>query len=311
MPLARKVARTLTLSLSLGYVLFYFSEVLFWARVQPEDTILGWAQAWGIYSFAAYLTLVGLWRFGSDAWWKVFLVGALFGWFIEGVIVQTTYEAIPLSLSFTPLAQHALISVGVGWYVLGGIRATPSPRTVLRTSVIIGASYGLWSLNWWVADGARASVVSFAAYSTIATALLAVAYLVASRSLKPGFRPGRRAPWVAVAIVGVLFAFVVAGFPLAALVLPPLAALTVVALVRGTRGRFVPTQVTARVPGDVRTVLPLLAIPAIAVAIYALAAALGVSFKSNIVLYLVLTPAGFWAYGASVIRGWRGGSRRA
>ena len=58
----------------------------------------------------------------------------------EGIVVQTAYEDLPLSLSFTGLAWHALISVWVGWYAVrralfSGLKAT------LLLSAIIGFAY--------------------------------------------------------------------------------------------------------------------------------------------------------------------------
>lgn len=52
----------------------------------------------------------------------MFLVGAFFGWLVEGVFAMTLFGAegilFPFTISWTGLAWHAIISVVLGWYVL-------------------------------------------------------------------------------------------------------------------------------------------------------------------------------------------------
>ena len=108
-----------------GYILMFYSEFLFWARIRPKDSLLEWLMTWLVYSFLAFAFLAGMARFRVSTVWALFLAVAVFGWLAEGLIVQTAYESLPLSISslavraaFTGLAWHALISVGVGWYVV-------------------------------------------------------------------------------------------------------------------------------------------------------------------------------------------------
>lgn len=113
------VVKRLIVVLFLGYVLFFYSETMFWARWRPGDTLLGLTMTWLIYSVLAFFVLLIVNRFGVGDPYSVFLVGAVFGWLVEGVVVQTAYEAFPFQLVWTPLAWHALISVLAGVYLAG------------------------------------------------------------------------------------------------------------------------------------------------------------------------------------------------
>ncbi|MBN1266669.1 MAG: hypothetical protein JXA25_14330 [Anaerolineales bacterium] len=43
--------------LASGYVLFYYSEIVFWARIKTEDTLQTITGGWLLYSFAAWIVL--------------------------------------------------------------------------------------------------------------------------------------------------------------------------------------------------------------------------------------------------------------
>lgn len=107
MPIVKQILGVL----ATGYILFFYSELVFWVRVQPVDTLPGRISAWLAYSLLAFVFLTILMRFRVRTVWALFLAGAVFGWMTEGIVVQTAYEDLPFSLSFTGLAWHALISV--------------------------------------------------------------------------------------------------------------------------------------------------------------------------------------------------------
>jgi hypothetical protein len=97
-----------------GYILLFFSEMMFWGHMALKDlpmTLLA-------YSTIGFVFLTAVTHFRIQDKWGLFLAGALFGWLAEGVLVQTTYEELPLSLSFTGLAWHALLTIWLGWYWL-------------------------------------------------------------------------------------------------------------------------------------------------------------------------------------------------
>ena len=155
-----------------GYILFYFSELVFWARVQPTDTLPEWISTWLAYSLLAFVFLTIVARFRVHTVWALFLAGAVFGWMTEGIVVQTAYEDLPLSLSFTGLAWHALISVWVGWYAVRRALFSGLKATLARV-------YCHWNWVWTVGHimvggtgEMPAPPLEFAQYALISTLLL-------------------------------------------------------------------------------------------------------------------------------------------
>ena len=193
-----RILKNLTAILSTGYIFLYFSEHLFWARVRPDDSLLNWLTTWLAYSLSAYVFLRLVSYFRVRNIWALFLAGAVFGWLTEGVIVQTTYESLPLSISFTGLAWHALITVWLGWYAVRKALLSSSMRTTVKLAALIGLGYGLWAINWWLEpDGGVATLREFAMYSFTITTLVILAYRLANWSL---FTPIRWNKWVTVAV---------------------------------------------------------------------------------------------------------------
>lgn len=97
----RGLLRRLCLAIVTGYIFVYYSEYAFWAR--PLANIRLPDALWLLltYSFAAYvfLTLAVTLRVRSFA--TIFVVGALFGWLVEGVFVQTMYSLLPFRVCLT------------------------------------------------------------------------------------------------------------------------------------------------------------------------------------------------------------------
>jgi hypothetical protein len=194
--------KNLLLVLSTGYIFVYFSERLFWARPRPEDSLGEWLGNWIVYSLLAFVFLNLVVHFRVKNIWGLFLAGAAFGWLVEGVIVQTTYESLPLSISFTGLAWHALITVWVGWYALPKSFTSYGRLSTLKLSVVIGICYGVWAISWWLEpDGGVASLTEFAGYSLVTTLLVILAYWLANWSASEPFQP---ACWVTLSISGLL-----------------------------------------------------------------------------------------------------------
>ncbi len=170
------------LALATGYVLMYYSELVFWARFKPGDTLGGLAATWLFYSLAAYAFLSVLVFFRVHNLWGIFLAGALYGWLVEGVIVQTMYDAFPWQISWTGLAWHALLSVLVGWYWMLKALRSHAPASAWLSSAAIGLFIGFWAISWWVEEPESiTSIVDFAIFILAATILLAVGYSVIDR----------------------------------------------------------------------------------------------------------------------------------
>jgi hypothetical protein len=98
--------------------------------------------------------------------------GAVFGWLLEGVVVGTAYEILPISISFTGLAWHGLISFSFGLWALPEILSRRC--NLLFPAVIgIGLFFGAWAINWNANPNEyRASAVEFLIFAAAATALL-------------------------------------------------------------------------------------------------------------------------------------------
>ena len=303
-----KVFKNILLVLSTGYIFVYFSEHLFWARVRPDDSVGGWIGAWIAYSFLAFVFLTLVTRFKIRNIWALFLAGAAFGWLAEGVIVQTTYEMLPLSISFTGLAWHALITVWIGWYALQKSLHAAASFLTLKLSAVIGACYGLWAISWWLEpDGGVSSVVDFATFSFGATILVILAYWLANWSTTEPFEPNNWVITIISSLFGFYFLFVaVPAAPMALVILPSLLALVYMGL---RRNRL--TNADSSILNDVAGYVPvwkflsLLAIPVTGILVYILAFSLNLHWQTNWVLYLITTPLGFILLGVSLYKSWQ------
>jgi hypothetical protein len=303
-----RIIRLLTLVFATGFIFFYFSELLFWARPRPGDSPGGWLATWAAYSLMAFIFLVLVQYFRVRSIWALFLAGAAFGWIAEGVVVQTTYEQLPLSISFTGLAWHALITVWIGWYAVRKSLHSHDSLAILKICALIGLGYGLWAISWWgEPDGGVSTVLEYAAFSFIATTLAIFAYRFSDWSSSEKFNPNRWSIMIIGGLALIYFIFItIPAQPLAALILPVLLGLVYLGLRWNRQSELEGSLLD---PSDIN--IPpwnyacILAIPVCAVAIYTLAVVLDLHWRTNWVLYLVTTPAGFILFGFSLFKTWR------
>jgi hypothetical protein len=298
--------------LATGYLLMYYSEHVFWARLRPEDTVGDWLITWLAYSFAAYAFLAVATLFSVHNVWGLFLAGAVFGWLIEGVIVQTMYQNFPLQVSFTGLAWHALISVWVGWYTIPNILREGKPRKIVLVTLVFGSCYGAWAISWWVEAPAQiASVPAFAAFAFGTTLLLILAMWVEDRAWRADFTP-RRWEIIAISTLFLLyFAFVtVPAAPSALAILPPLLLAIFLALRRHRQQIQAPGLLAAR-PGLIQApyFVYLLLIPLTATLVYTLATLLNLRLPTNWLLYLITMPLGAMLFVLSLWKVWKSSSK--
>jgi hypothetical protein len=294
------ILKNLLFILSSGYILVFFSEHLFWAHIRVDDSLPNWISTWIAYSLLAYVLLWVISTFRVRTIHPLFLAGAVFGWLTEGLVVQTTYESLPLSISFTGLAWHALISVVLGWYLVRRALHTHRSSHVLRLACLIGLGYGVWAISWWLEPGETvSSIAEFAGFTFSISALAATAYWVADWSASASLRWNR---WVMAGIAAcfiLYFGFVtVPAAPVALGVLPVLLGLAGWGLWKNRASQpegslLVPPP--GRVP--LRSYLALLGLPISAVAVYALAYGTNLRLQTNWVLYLITTPLGFLWFG--------------
>jgi len=138
-----------------GYILFFFSERVFWSFWRPGDTLPDFLITWIAYCLLGWIFLDLVRRFKVASFPPLFLCGAVFGWVGEGVVVDTLYgnrtNPFPLSISFTGLAWHALLSIGVGWYLIGRALTEERRTKISLISLGVGVCWGLWAV-WWTTE---------------------------------------------------------------------------------------------------------------------------------------------------------------
>jgi hypothetical protein len=295
------------LVLATGYIFVVFSEHIFWSKVQPDDSLEGYIFTWIAYSLVAFICLSVIDFFRVKTLWSLFLVGALMGWLVEGVVVQTTYENLPLSISFTALSWHALLTVWVGWYALR--RALLSSKHLIRLATFIGLGWGVWAVAAWYEDTQYiASPLEFAIFAFVVTALLMVANLCYDTLNLKAFKPTRAEVITVVLLFVVYFAFVGINLPVALLVLPLLLVVTFLGLWRN-RQKETPGSVLEQFTGSIpfKNYVVLLLIPLLASGVYRLSHQFlsGASEPFLWVFYLITTPAGFivffWSFYKTVL----------
>lgn len=300
----RFLLRRALLVLSAGLLLMFFSENVFWARFRPgQDSLPNYVSTYAAYCLTGYalLAVLSIFRVRRPA--AVFLAGAVFGWLLEGVVVGTVYENLPLSISFTGLAWHALISVGIGIWALP-ILLSRRRELLAPAAVLVGWFFGAWAVNWNANPAEyHAGAGEFALFALLTVLLLAAAAFVFLRMRAEPVRilPAEGALLALIALF--FFALRVAAQPVAALVLPALLALTFAALWRNRRDEpagGLLAEPLPRAPGRAFGAL-LLIFPAALLA-YLPAFFCGAKIQTNVLFYLVLTPAGFILYGVSWLR---------
>ncbi|MEJ6389130.1 hypothetical protein [Gymnodinialimonas ulvae] len=228
--------KAMVLAIGLGLIVVPVSELMFWP-VQAE-TIAGLVV---FYALCALLAALLVERSGARGWVAFVLGGGIFGWLIEGVVVDQTYEAVPLSLAWTPLAWHMALSVmggvvALGWALRRGLLAS------VLTCAAIGAVAGLWGAYGWteLAEDVAApgAGLSFSVQILIASAMIGLGHLVLGHVPAGASRVPDWILWVLSAQAALVWAVVwaVPLFPVS-LAVPLLIGISVLALWRSGKGR--------------------------------------------------------------------------
>jgi hypothetical protein len=303
-----KILKNILLVLSTGYIFVYFSEHLFWSRIRPGDSFKDWFGAWMIYSLMAFVFLVLVSYFRIKNRWALFLAGAAFGWMGEGIVVQTAYDMLPLSISFTGLAWHALLTVWMGWYAIRKSLLSSDTWSMLKLATAIGVFYGLWAISWWLEpDGGVSSVSEFATFSFITTGLVIFAYWLANWSSSETFVLHR---WTIIFIFGLFalyFSFItVPTTPIAVMILPILFGLVYLGLRQNRLDEEEGSLLEAlRGRASIWNYISLLAIPVTSVLVYTIALSVNLQWHTHWVLYMITTPLGFILFGISLYKSLR------
>jgi hypothetical protein len=183
-------------SLATGYILFFYSERVFWAVWWPGTNLLELCLTWLAYSIITYLFLAVVSWSRADDFWSILLTGAVYGWLVEGVLANTLYGTqpsapFPASISITGLSWHALVSVMLGWWATG--RALRARGLTALTVVVLalGTFWGVWAMfPRRETPPIIASVPAFFANAALLTLGLMAAWWLIVRTSRDEFRPG-------------------------------------------------------------------------------------------------------------------------
>jgi hypothetical protein len=299
-----RLIRKSAILLANGYILFFFSERAFWSFWRPGDTLPEFLITWFAYCLLGWIFLDLVRRFKVASFPPLFLCGAVFGWVDEGVVVDTLYgnstNPLPLSISFTGLAWHALLSVGVGWYLIGKVLTQEKPTKTALISLTVGIGWGLWAV-WWPTElgkEANTSVWGFASHALPCSVLFLIAWLVFGLARPDWFPNSSVATFVLWGLVVAIFlAARVPARPYAALILLPLLTVCWVGLRRNARIELRP-DVLDGILGHIRLldVMTLALIPLTAIAVYTVFRSLKLQMPTNVALYVITMPLGFWFF---------------
>jgi hypothetical protein len=296
-----------------GYILTFFSEFLFYGQFNdpgtPPPSAVDLLLLWGVYSLMAYivLTLIRCYRVASSP--ALLLVGAAYGWLLEGGVVATVYEDLPLSLCFTGLAWHMPVTVLFGWYFIqNSIRRRPFAFNLCLAS-LSGLLWGLWAV--WPVEVTGLRPAWFTAFALGTVGLLLGAYWLNARLGLPSFQPRRSGAVLAgILFLGLYLTETALSAPLSLVLLPLLVGVCWWALRRNLRAA------TALDSPDLletladhpraANLLAWLAFPSVAAAEYSLWAAVGWVVPSAVIGYLITVPLGF---GLFIWALWRIGGR--
>jgi hypothetical protein len=279
----RRWANKLAVVLATGYILFFYSERVFWSFPRPGDKLADLLLTWIVYSLLGWVFLLLVRQCRIAGFPALFLAGAVFGWLDEGVVVDTLYgnatNPFPASISFTGLAWHALISVGIGWYAQAKVLTAGNRAKIALFSALLGLGWGLWA-GWWPAELGRAntSLAAFAGHTQACSVLLVGAWLVVGMVGSEWFRPAKLELPVLLALVALFFVGVrIPATPRSALILPPLLLLCAYGL-RRNRSQEQRPDLIESVVGHIRSrsCLPMMLMPVIAIAVLRASGGMGI-----------------------------------
>lgn len=134
-------------ALAAGLIAVFVSENLFWSAPRPDFWWPALLPTWGLYGAAAAVALSAVAFTGCGGWRGFFLGGAVMGFMVEGVAVDTMYDAFPLQLVWTPLAWHALLT-GLAVGGLGRMAGVWPVSRLALAWVALGLLFGVWALYW-------------------------------------------------------------------------------------------------------------------------------------------------------------------
>lgn len=290
-----------------SFTLVFFSEILFWGTLSAREFLV----TWFFYALVTYLFLATVVYFRVNTPWSLFLAGALYGWLVEGVLVQTTYENLPLSISNTGLSWHALLSVWVGWYAMRRALLAKRPFPILLLSTAVGLFWGVWMPFWEFLSEPGTPPISLERMALLAILFipaLAFSYWLQNRLTPFPFTPSRIEIGLTAGLMVIQFLFTtVPAYPIALLLLPALLLLIFWGLRRNRQTAPPMADYLVQLAGEVQPLnyLTILVIIPTALAAFALDEAIGLTPLPAYAIYAVTVPAGFLLLIFSLIKIWR------
>jgi hypothetical protein len=309
----KRAATNFGQSLVIGFMLFFFSERLFWSVWREGDSVGDQLITWLAYSAAAYLFLAVVFHFRVSDVWSACLAGAVYGWLIEGTLAPTLYgtEAtapFPVSLCVTGLSWHMLLSVVVGWYGVGRALRAKGWQPIVFLSGGVGVFWGLWAtFQWNETPPVITPTTQFFAHAVAHVGLLILAWWVATRLAS--FRPGPVGLGLSAVVLGTFYVQHVLRLGVLPLVVLPL--VLALALVPLWRHRIRQLAAVAGAKPVVSRLALLLVIPVVATAVYQLAKTIGLEDQvpiSTILYYWTTAPLGTVMFLVAVVKCARRGS---
>jgi hypothetical protein len=293
--------RNLACTLATGYILFVFSERLFWTVWREDDSLLDLTITWLAYSAIAYLFLATIFWSRADDFWSMFLAGAIYGWLVEGGLIRTLYGTqpsapFPVSISITGLSWHALLSVMAGWWATKKALTAAGPAALIWISLALGVFWGVWAMfPRRETPPIITPVPEFFGNAAVLTLGLMASWWVSIRAGVRDFRPGWFGLILCTLLIGLFYVqYVLELGVLPLIVLPSLLGVAAATLYRH-RQRTARRTLASSNCFRLSRLMVLGLTPITATLVYGVAAAAGMDRipVSTIVYYYLSGPAGF------------------
>lgn len=293
-------------SLAVGYIFIYYSELSFWTKcdvTKPKLFDTGVFLTWLVYSSIAYLFLWLKDFFQVNTFWSKMLTGAIMGWTVEGIIVATTYESLPFSISWTGLAWHAIITVIIGYYILTKELTNNNSKATVLLSISLGVFLGLWATYWWIDESTpfKLTPQEHFLFFCVITLILQLAYFADNviRKSIPIFQPTLVEKIICVGLFLLLTIFRMLSIPISAVILPPLMIITFTGLYihkRRQRDANLNFQQNSSATLKVKNLFLLTIIPVTSTIVYTVFHSINLQIYFNYITFIITTPAGFLLY---------------
>lgn len=224
-----------------AYILMFYSE-FFFVNEEPAFNLVNSLQTEPqtifieLFSFAlwyvgpAALFLIAIHQFQVRSIWAIILAGSLYGFAVEGIVVWQMYEALPFSISWTPLGWHVLVDVLLGWYGLQWILQKDSYWLTAVTAALLGLFWGGWATWHWGGE-IPLPPASFALFALSTGIVWIVANTFLQKVGRRLFKPSKAEKALVILWAVVLFAInILPILPWAVLILPPIVLFVLAAL---------------------------------------------------------------------------------